>query len=117
MSKSNQPPILPPLGPQAQGMYDPAMDKDSCGVGFIANYKGKRSRDIVDKGIRLMCNLEHRGAEGADPKTGDGAGIMINIPDAFLERFSPSLCQKKAIMQWDFCSFLKTQKPELLWKT
>lgn len=89
MSKSNQPPILPPLGPQAQGMYDPALDKDSCGVGFIANYKGKRSRDIVDKGIRLMCNLEHRGAEGADPKTGDGAGIMINIPDAFFRKVLP----------------------------
>ncbi|XDD56196.1 glutamate synthase large subunit [Leptospira sp. WS4.C2] len=95
MSKSNQPPILPPLGPQAQGMYDPAMDKDSCGVGFIANYKGKRSRDIVDKGIRLMCNLEHRGAEGADPKTGDGAGIMINIPDAFFRKNLPFALPKE----------------------
>ncbi|MCW7482958.1 glutamate synthase large subunit [Leptospira kanakyensis] len=95
MSKSNQPPILPPLGPQAQGMYDPAMDKDSCGVGFIANYKGKRSRDIVDKGIRLMCNLEHRGAEGADPKTGDGAGIMINIPDAFFRKVLPFTLPKE----------------------
>ncbi|MCW7490756.1 glutamate synthase large subunit [Leptospira meyeri] len=95
MSKSNQPPILPPLGPQAQGMYDPALDKDSCGVGFIANYKGKRSRDIVDKGIRLMCNLEHRGAEGADPKTGDGAGIMINIPDAFFRKNLPFTLPKE----------------------
>lgn len=95
MSKSNQPPILPPLGPQAQGMYDPAMDKDSCGVGFIANYKGKRSRDIVDKGIRLMCNLEHRGAEGADPKTGDGAGIMINLPDAFFRKNLPFTLPKE----------------------
>ncbi|TGN14521.1 glutamate synthase large subunit [Leptospira ilyithenensis] len=89
MHTERNPFTLPPLGPQAQGMYDPALDKDSCGVGFIANYKGVRSRDIVDKGIRLMCNLEHRGAEGADPKTGDGAGIMINIPDAFFRKVLP----------------------------
>ncbi|GBF51868.1 glutamate synthase large chain precursor [Leptospira ryugenii] len=89
MHTERHPYSLPSLGPQAQGMYDPADDKDSCGVGFIANYKGKRSRDIIDKGIRLMCNLEHRGAEGADPKTGDGAGIMINIPDAFFRKTLP----------------------------
>lgn len=82
-------PKLPPLGPQAQGLYDPSLDKDSCGVGFIANIKGKKSRDIIDKGIRLMCNLEHRGAEGADPKTGDGAGIMIQIPDKFFRNILP----------------------------
>lgn len=80
---------LPSLGPQAQGLYDPALDKDSCGVGFVANIKGKRSRDIIDKGLRLMCNLEHRGAEGADPKTGDGAGIMIQIPDKFFRKVLP----------------------------
>ncbi|HNM04220.1 MAG TPA: hypothetical protein PKK05_15005, partial [Leptospiraceae bacterium] len=74
------------LEPQPQGLYDPALDKDSCGVSFIANIKGKKSRDIIEKGIRLMCNLEHRGAEGADPKTGDGAGIMIQIPDAFFRK-------------------------------
>jgi glutamate synthase domain-containing protein 2/glutamate synthase domain-containing protein 1/glutamate synthase domain-containing protein 3 len=89
MHTDRHPLSLPPLGPQAQGMYDPAEDKDSCGVGFIANYKGKRSRDIIDKGIKLMCNLEHRGAEGADPKTGDGAGIMIDVPDAFFRKVLP----------------------------
>lgn len=71
--------------PKAQGLYDPAYEKDSCGVGFIANIKAKSSRSIVDKGIRLMCNLEHRGAEGADPKTGDGAGIMIQVPHKFFK--------------------------------
>ncbi len=75
--------------PESQGMVDPALDKDSCGVGFIANFKGKKSREIIDKGIRLMCNLEHRGAEGADPKTGDGAGIMIQIPDKFFRKNVP----------------------------
>ncbi|MDX1957679.1 MAG: glutamate synthase large subunit [Leptospiraceae bacterium] len=75
--------------PVAQGLYDPVNDKDSCGVGFIANIKGKKSKDIIDKGIKLMCNLEHRGAEGADPKTGDGAGIMIQIPDEFFRKVLP----------------------------
>lgn len=86
MQSQPLPSSLPHLGPKAQGMYDPALDKDSCGVGFIANIKGVKSRDIVEKGIRLMCNLEHRGAEGADPKTGDGAGIMIQIPDEFFRK-------------------------------
>jgi glutamate synthase (NADPH/NADH) large chain len=89
MDRHSENPSLPPLGPQAQGLYDPALDKDSCGVGFIANIKGKKSRSIIDKGIRLMCNLEHRGAEGADPKTGDGAGIMIQIPDKFFRKNVP----------------------------
>lgn len=89
MDRIHSLPQLPALGPQAQGLYDPALDKDSCGVGFIANIKGKRSRDIVDKGIKLMCNLEHRGAEGADPKTGDGAGILIQVPDKFFRKNLP----------------------------
>ena len=75
--------------PTAQGLYDPELDKDSCGVGFVANIRGVKSRDILDKGIKLMCNLEHRGAEGADPKTGDGAGIMIQIPDKFFRKVLP----------------------------
>ena len=75
--------------PPAQGLYDPAYEKDACGVGFVAHIKGKSSRDIIDKGIRLMCNLEHRGAEGAEPKTGDGAGIKISIPDKFFRKVLP----------------------------
>lgn len=73
----------------AFGLYDPAYEKSSCGVGFVAHIKGKRSRDIIDKGLKLMCNLEHRGAEGADPKTGDGAGIKISIPDKFFRKVLP----------------------------
>jgi glutamate synthase domain-containing protein 2/glutamate synthase domain-containing protein 1/glutamate synthase domain-containing protein 3 len=84
-----KPKTLPSLGPKAQGLYDPELDKDSCGVGFVANIKGRRSRDIVEKGLKLMCNLEHRGAEGADPKTGDGAGIMIQVPDKFFRKVVP----------------------------
>lgn len=88
MNEKTRRTALPSLGPKPQGLYDPALDKDSCGVGFIANIKGIKSREIIDKGIRLMCNLEHRGAEGADPKTGDGAGIMIQIPDKFFRKHS-----------------------------
>jgi len=77
---------LGPLGPQCQGMYDPSLEKDSCGVGFVAHVKGKKSREIVDLAIKAMCNLEHRGAVGADPRTGDGAGLMLQIPDRFFRK-------------------------------
>jgi glutamate synthase (NADPH/NADH) large chain len=69
--------------PQASGLYDPALGKGSCGVGFIANIKGKRSHQIVKDALSILCNLEHRGAVGADPRAGDGAGILVQIPHAF----------------------------------
>jgi len=72
--------------PEAEGLYDPALEKDSCGVGFIANIKGKKSRQIVADALSILCNLEHRGAVGADPRFGDGAGILVQIPHAFFER-------------------------------
>src|SRR5689334_9647737 len=58
----------------AQGLYDPALDKDSCGVGFIADIKGRKSQQIVKDALTILVNLEHRGAVGADPRAGDGAG-------------------------------------------
>ena len=69
--------------PSKRGMYDPELEKDSCGVGFVVNIKGEKSHDIVKKGIKVLVNLTHRGATGSDPKTGDGAGIMLQIPDEF----------------------------------
>src|SRR5467141_5070418 len=63
--------------PPAEGLYDPSLEKDSCGVGFIANIKGKKSHQIVSDAISILCNLEHRGAVGADPRAGDGAGILV----------------------------------------
>jgi glutamate synthase (NADPH) large chain len=72
--------------PEAEGLYDPSLEKDSCGVGFIANIKGKKSHQIVSDAINILCNLEHRGAVGADPRAGDGAGILVQIPHAFFER-------------------------------
>jgi glutamate synthase (NADPH) large chain len=70
--------------PQAQGLYDPAFEHDSCGVGFIVDIKGRRSHEIVTDGLLILKNLEHRGATGSDPKVGDGAGILVQMPDAFL---------------------------------
>src|SRR5438270_5627516 len=72
--------------PSAEGMYDPSLEKDSCGVGFIANIKAKKSHQIVFDALNILCNLEHRGAVGADPRAGDGAGILVQIPHAFFAR-------------------------------
>ena len=69
--------------PPAQGLYDPRHEKDACGVGFVAHIKGHRSHDIVAQGLTILRNLTHRGATGADPLHGDGAGILIQVPDAF----------------------------------
>ena len=69
--------------PQPQGLYDGDHEHDACGVGFIAHIKGKKSHDIIDQGLTILRNLTHRGAVGADPKASDGAGILIQIPDAF----------------------------------
>ena len=63
-----------------EGLYDPRNEHDSCGLGFIANIKGKKSHDIIRKGISILENLEHRGATGADPLVGDGAGMLTQIP-------------------------------------
>ncbi|NMG66534.1 glutamate synthase subunit alpha [Azoarcus indigens] len=68
--------------PQKQGLYDPANEHDACGVGFIAHIKGNKTHDIVLQGLEILKNLDHRGAVGADPLQGDGAGILIQIPDA-----------------------------------
>src|ERR1700756_4727762 len=72
--------------PTVEGLYDPGLEKDSCGVGFIANIKGKKSHQIVRDALNILCNLEHRGAVGADPRFGDGAGILVQIPHAFFKR-------------------------------
>ena len=69
--------------PEPQGLYDGDHEHDACGVGFVANIKGKKSHDIVDQGLTILRNLTHRGAVGADPKASDGAGILIQIPDIF----------------------------------
>ena len=70
--------------PQRQGLYDPANEHDACGVGFVAHIKNQKSHAIIEQGLLILKNLEHRGATGYDPLLGDGAGILIQIPDQFL---------------------------------
>ena len=72
--------------PEAQGLYDPRNEHDACGIGFVANIKGQRSHDVIVKGIQVLVNLTHRGACGCDPETGDGAGVLIQIPHRFFAR-------------------------------
>src|SRR5579859_4835872 len=69
--------------PGANGLYDPANERDACGIALVAKLWGEASHAVVEKGLAALENLEHRGAEGADPNTGDGAGILIQIPDGF----------------------------------
>src|SRR5438552_956619 len=76
------------MPPQAQGLYDPVNEQDSCGVGFIANVKGVKSNEIVRDGLLMLANLDHRGARGADPLVGDGAGCLIQIPDELLRAWA-----------------------------
>src|ERR1700753_4253512 len=70
--------------PGATGLYDRANEHDGCGIALVAKLWGEASHAVVEKALDALENLEHRGAEGADPNTGDGAGILIQIPDAFL---------------------------------
>ena len=69
--------------PEGQGLYDPANEHDACGVGFVAHIKGKKSHTIIEQGLLILKNLDHRGAVGADPLMGDGAGILVQIPHQF----------------------------------
>ncbi|MFL5278096.1 MAG: glutamate synthase central domain-containing protein, partial [Myxococcales bacterium] len=79
--------------PPRQGLYDPALEHDSCGFGFVADIKGRPSHEIVMQALEVLLNLEHRGATGAEKDTGDGAGILLQMPHAFLARE----CQKLGI--------------------
>jgi glutamate synthase domain-containing protein 2/glutamate synthase domain-containing protein 1/glutamate synthase domain-containing protein 3 len=72
--------------PDAQGLYHPRNEHDACGMGFVASIRGEKSHDIIRKGIEVLINLTHRGAAGCDPETGDGAGILIQIPHVFFAR-------------------------------
>jgi glutamate synthase (NADPH/NADH) large chain len=72
--------------PPAEGLYDPRTEHDACGIGFVAHLKGQKSHDIIVKGIQVLINLTHRGACGCDPETGDGAGVLIQIPHKFFAR-------------------------------
>lgn len=72
--------------PKKQGLYDPGLEHDACGMGFVVNIKGEKSHDIIDEALTVLENLSHRGASGADENTGDGAGILVQIPHDFFKR-------------------------------
>lgn len=77
--------------PKKQGLYDPQFEKDACGVGFICNMKGEKSHDVIHKGLEILVNLTHRGACGCDELTGDGAGILMQMPHAFMQNLASDL--------------------------
>ena len=77
--------------PVRQGLYDPRNEHDACGIGFVANMHGLRSNEIVQQGLQVLLNLDHRGAVGADPTIGDGAGILVQVPHDFLVRATEKL--------------------------
>lgn len=79
--------------PQKQGLYDPQFEHDACGIGFICNIKGKKSHSIISKGIQILKNLAHRGGVGSEPNTGDGAGILIQMPHTFMKK----VCKNEGI--------------------
>jgi len=97
-----------PLGgvpglPPAQGLYHPANERDACGMGFVANVRGQKSHEIILQGIQVLINLTHRGACGCDPETGDGAGVLIQIPHEFLPanaRRWDSSCLRREPTEW-----------------
>ena len=76
--------------PKKQGLYDPQFEHDACGIGCIANIKGRKSHGIVNQGIQILKNLAHRGGVGSEPDTGDGAGILIQMPHKFMQKVSPT---------------------------
>jgi len=80
-----------PGPPPAQGLYDPRHEHDACGVGFVVNIKGVRSHSIVRQALQVLINLLHRGACGCEVNTGDGAGILVQMPDRFLRKHAGAL--------------------------
>ncbi|MGD0335547.1 MAG: glutamate synthase large subunit [Candidatus Omnitrophota bacterium] len=80
--------------PEKQGLYDPGFEHDSCGVGFVCNIDGKKTNQIILQGLEVLKRLSHRGATGSDPKTGDGAGVLLQIPHEFFEK----VCKEEKII-------------------
>ena len=72
--------------PEKQGLYDPQFEHDACGVGFVCQMKGKRSHEIIEQALTILVNLDHRGACGCEVNTGDGAGILLQVPHGFLRK-------------------------------
>jgi len=82
--------MYPSVPPAAQGLYDPAQEHDACGVAFLVDVPGRASHDLVEQGLTALRNMEHRGASGQEPDSGDGAGILVRVPDAFYRAVAPA---------------------------
>ena len=96
-TRSDRTPDLRPrrIGlPPKQGLYDPWFEHDACGVGFVVDIKGHRSHQILEQAIQVLKNLDHRGASGSEANTGDGAGVLLQVPHAFLAE----ACKKTRIV-------------------
>ena len=101
--------------PLKQGLYDPKFEHDACGIGMIAHLKKNPSHQIVKQGIAMLCRLEHRGSQGGDHNTGDGAGILIQLPHSFFQKYLFTIEQKTTGKLWGgdgvFASRLESKKP------
>ena len=92
-----------------KGLYSSAYEHDACGVGMVVNIHGNKSHELVDNALKVLENMRHRGAEGADNKTGDGAGIMLQIPHEFI-LLQVFRCPKRANTAQVSSFFLKTSR-------
>ena len=99
------------------GLYAPEQEHDACGVGMVANIKGEKTHSIITESLEVLNNLGHRGASGSDPDTGDGAGILVQMPDAFFRKFTaeigldPSPRRANTGSAWSSCP-----RTPLLWR-
>ena len=103
--------------PDPQGLYHPHNEHDACGMGLVASIRGEKSHEIIRKGLEVLINLTHRGAAGCDPETGDGAGILIQIPHAFFARECAELgmqaARARASTAWPCASCLSSRHSRL----
>ena len=104
MTEPRRPPRIASRSSSREGLYDPAFERDSCGVGFVADLSGRKSHATVQSGLQVLRNLQHRGACGCDQDTGDGAGILMQLPDLFFRsearRRSRIGCRPPATTAW-----------------
>ena len=100
---------------EQKGLYDPWYEHDACGVGFVVNVNGQRSHQVVEDGITILKNLAHRGAVGGDSKTGDGAGILMQLPHRLFAASagsSVSRCRQREVTAWACSSFPLMRRKE-----
>ena len=98
---------------QQQGLYRPEFDHDACGIGALADINGERHHQILDDALSILVNLEHRGGTGLEKNTGDGAGILFQVPHHFsVKRLKSAarFCRQRATMAWPCCSSRRTTR-------